>query len=247
MLNFLESEEAKPDSIFDLTKKEASAVNHTEWIRIHTAGLLHLYESGAITKAEYIQRLIDERESLEKQSLVDHLTGILNRRGLDHEIQNKIKDAFRESQKTNQLTGSVIFFDVDRFKKINDTYGHDVGDQVLTAYAKTIKDCTRPGDVLGRYGGDEFVVFATGATEEQAKEIADRARENIIEEFKKTPVFQGLNQTISAGISQLRPNDTVESLCNRADKALAFSKEQGRNKTFIFKEDLSSSNLDERD
>lgn len=227
----------RPDPYAELAKKEQAAKNHDEWIDIHNEGLLTLFESGKITRDEYLKKRKQERKDSEKQALTDHLTGILNRRGLDYELQRQLEEAGRMVRDTGFYLGSVIFFDVDKFKLINDRYGHHVGDKVLVTYTKAIQDNIRPKDVVSRYGGDEFVVYTPEATQEQAKEVADRVRQGIIEAFKKTEIILDWEQTISAGISQLRSDDNPQSLLNRADTALYYAKEQGRNQAVIFEDD----------
>ena len=125
---------------------------------------------------------------------------------------------------------SVILFDIDHFKKINDTYGHQAGDFVLTELAATVKDMIRQADIFGRYGGEEFLVCLPETKVEKALYSAERLRKAVEEkEFiydgKRIPV------TISIGVASFRqtPEDKVSRFIKDADEALYFSKEHGRN------------------
>lgn len=230
--------QSSEDPLTTLAEEEEKTTNHDEWIATHYEDGLYNLESGKITRDEYLKQLKGERKELEKQSLVDHLTGILNRAGLDLEVERQLADANRLHRKTGEYLGSAIFIDVDNFKNINDIYGHQIGDEVLITYAQTIKKSIRPKDALGRYGGDEFVVFATEATQEQAQQLANRIREQIIkairQKFQQKGITLNGEQTISAGVSQLQSDDNPSSLLARADTALDYAKKSGKNKALIF-------------
>ena len=133
---------------------------------------------------------------IEENARIDPLTGLHNRRWLEDMYT-------REMQRSNignyKLTAFML--DIDHFKKINDTYGHMAGDQVLISIAQTLLHSLRPSDMPVRYGGEEFTIFLPGTTDENAKIIAERIE-----------------------------NDTVTSLIERADKAMYYAKENGRNR-----------------
>lgn len=165
--------------------------------------------------------------TLYKQALsmafTDPLTKTYNRASFDDSLLREMKSAHRRS---NHL--SVIFFDIDHFKKINDDYGHECGDIALTSAANCIKESLRGSDVLYRYGGEEFVILLNDTDIDGAKILAERIRKSI----ENNTIAYGLNiikLTASLGISTLRGNDTSEMLINRADEAMYKAKENGRN------------------
>jgi diguanylate cyclase (GGDEF)-like protein len=125
---------------------------------------------------------------------------------------------------------SLIVVDLDYFKKINDTYGHPVGDAVLVKAASRLRSCIRPQEALGRYGGEEFLIVLPGSSSNTAMAVAERMRRAIAAQ----PEVIGetaLNLTISAGIAStdLFPTATTEELISRADVALYAAKDAGRN------------------
>ena len=157
----------------------------------------------------------------------DPLTQTCNRTAFDDSLIREIKLARRKS---NSL--SVIFFDIDRFKSINDKYGHDCGDIVLASAAHCIKDALRASDIVFRYGGEEFVVLLNDTSLDGAKIIAERIRESL----ENHTVAYGLDLikvTASLGISSLRGNDNSDMLIKRADNAMYRAKENGRNQVQV--------------
>ena len=130
----------------------------------------------------------------------------------------------------------VLFIDVDSFKEINDTHGHETGDEVLKSVGRVLLENTRPFDVMGRWGGDEFVSVIVYATEEHLKAIADRFR-RIIEEIAITADDGNVRVTLSIGATLARKEDNVESLYKRADRLMYLSKNSGRNRVSIETDD----------
>ncbi|WP_457564773.1 transporter substrate-binding domain-containing diguanylate cyclase [Caminibacter sp.] len=145
-----------------------------------------------------------------KRAMTDELTGILNRRGV-------IKEA-----KKIAVDSSALFFDIDHFKKVNDTYGHDFGDYVLKELAKIISDNIRSADVFGRWGGEEFVLILRGTPYEKALKVAEKLR-LIVANYD----FKGKRVTISIGVAPFR-GDLKEAI-TKADEALYVAKNSGRN------------------
>ncbi|SHF16956.1 diguanylate cyclase (GGDEF) domain-containing protein [Desulforamulus putei DSM 12395] len=149
----------------------------------------------------------------------DGLTGVANRKHLDSRLAEMIK---------NDSVFSVIMLDIDHFKKVNDTYGHQAGDEVLKHFAKTISKTVRLGDLVARYGGEEFAVICLSDAQNTRK-VAERIREAV----EATPVQTcagTIKITASLGVAQRRPEDTVESLIQRADGFLYQAKQEGRNR-----------------
>lgn len=165
------------------------------------------------------------RNKLEYESSYDTLTGVLNRRSYDLLIKSEI-----EKSKRDQSNLSLIIFDLDFFKKVNDTYGHQAGDLVLKGVASLIKENIRKSDNLFRTGGEEFAIILPETQKDHAFTLAEKLRK-IVEQhqFKKVG-----NVTMSIGISEYEPGKTVEKLDHEADTALYQAKEKGRNTTVIF-------------
>lgn len=157
----------------------------------------------------------------------DPLTQTYNRTAFDDSLMREMKLARRQS---NSL--SVIFFDIDHFKAINDNYGHECGDIVLASAANCIKDALRASDIVFRYGGEEFVILLNDTSLEGAKVIAERVRESL-ENHTVAYGLELIKITASLGISSLRGNDSNETLIKRADNAMYRAKESGRNQVQI--------------
>ncbi len=171
-----------------------------------------------------LERIKEERKKIEKEILIDGLTGIYNRRAFDNKIQEIIK-----LNKRYNTEYCLIILDIDHFKKINDKYGHRVGDNALNRIVKNIKLIIRDSDFFARYGGEEFAIILPETKLKNAANVAEKIKkiiENIIFTYKKS---ETIKITISAGISELKKTDTPDSFIERADKALYFAKNNGRN------------------
>ncbi|NVK17127.1 MAG: GGDEF domain-containing protein [Methylocystaceae bacterium] len=172
----------------------------------------------------FVDRVTSELEEanrdIEKLSLTDQLTGIPNRRKLD--------EALLESQALAERYGvnlSVMMLDIDYFKDVNDQFGHLVGDRVLQEFARVIKTHIRDVDILGRWGGEEFMLLLPNTTLEQAATLAEKLRHEIA-----TYTFDGVGQkTSSFGVTAYKKGDDSESLINRVDRGLYDAKNAGRN------------------
>ncbi len=179
-------------------------------------------------------------EKLRDTSLRDGMTGLYNRRFLEEVIDKIMSQAAR-----NKDTYSVLMLDVDFFKMVNDTYGHDVGDRVIVALAKVLKTSIRESDLAIRYGGEEFVVMLHNATDEGTTSIASK----IHSEFAKLAFDVGngepLRKTISIGIAKFPTDgDTIWKCIKYADTALYEAKDTGRNKIVEFRADMHKSGDD---
>ena len=149
-------------------------------------------------------------------STTDELTGAANRRRLETYLAE-----------TN-APFSIIMMDIDHFKKVNDTYGHGVGDEVLRHFARVVQKSIRPDDLLARYGGEEFTVVCR-ASLEQAARVAERIRGSIESAPAKTSAG-AIKITANFGVAEYREGDTPESVKERADQALYRAKQSGRNR-----------------
>ena len=161
---------------------------------------------------------------LERLATTDALTGIANRRSLLTMGENEFLRARRYDREL-----SVLILDVDRFKQINDNYGHALGDEALTAIARAIVSSMRKGDSVGRFGGEEFVAFLPETNLDDGMKVANRIRTTIAELslfFRTKPV----KMTVSVGVTEYSKEDLkIDDLIQRADKALYHAKHRGRN------------------
>lgn len=164
-----------------------------------------------------------ELQELKQQSLVDLLTGQGNRQSATRDFERR-----RSELKRYKVPFGLLFIDIDNFKNVNDTHGHDAGDQVLIAVGKTIKSAVRAVDNLCRWGGDEFLVITPKVSEATFRNIAERMRRFV--EVSPIPTPAGpLNVTVSIGGAQASPTDTLDSLTARADAMMYLAKQSGRN------------------
>ena len=175
---------------------------------------------------------ITERKAFEKRLIDmatrDELTGLINRREFFTLATHEEERAKREGHVV-----SVMMVDADYFKKINDTYGHAAGDEVLRNLADSCRKIFRKTDVVGRYGGEEFSVMLPGAQEDMAKVIAERLRSSVAESVVHTEKGD-VNYTISIGIACATGKAVqIEALLDRADRALYTAKAQGRNRAIF--------------
>jgi polar amino acid transport system substrate-binding protein len=160
---------------------------------------------------------------LEKIAKEDKLTHIYNRYKIDESLAEQINYA-----KRNNSPLSVIFFDIDHFKKVNDTYGHKSGDYVLKEIAKIVKNNIRSYDIFGRWGGEEFIILLPNTNIKEAIAVAQKLRK-IIESHK----FRNIKQiTCSFGVTEFNDKDNIEKLIKRVDKYMYEAKKRGRNMVF---------------
>lgn len=166
-------------------------------------------------------RIAERTRDLEALAHTDLLTGLFNRRKLD--------EALAEAAEQAGLSGaplSLILGDVDNFKSVNDRHGHKVGDQVLVAFAALLRDAVRPTDILGRWGGEEFMLLCPDADLAAATTIAERLRQRV----EATSLPEVGARTCSFGVATLAPGESTDSLVARADAALYRCKRNGRNR-----------------
>jgi diguanylate cyclase (GGDEF)-like protein len=173
-----------------------------------------------------VRRQSREYVELKLAATRDALTGVANRGQLETQLRHMIED-FHAQEGTRHL--STIFMDVDKFKRINDTYGHKVGDQVLVDLTRTLQNETYSSEVIGRYGGEEFVILCPDTDVNSAVRRAERLRHAIVK--SSIGGIVSLNVTSSFGVSTARLGDTVHTLLERADACLYRAKETGRNRT----------------
>ncbi|MBU3937512.1 MAG: diguanylate cyclase, partial [Proteobacteria bacterium] len=175
---------------------------------------------AAIETLQDISERKKMEEDLERLATTDALTGLSNRHRFNELLQQEVDRAKRYNTPL-----SLIMFDLDHFKKINDTYGHAVGDQVLQAVAKVIRENVRTSDWVGRWGGEEFLVLCPEATEKDVLVIAEKLRETV-----EKHIFETVKTiTVSCGVTCFKPHDSVDAFVSRADEGLYRAKDKGRN------------------
>ncbi len=158
-----------------------------------------------------------------KESKEDFLTHTANKRALNDELESA-----EEAYKRYRINYSICFFDLDRFKVINDTYGHEAGDVILATLGKILNKYARKVDVIGRYGGEEFLVILPSTNEEQAVNFGNKIC-NIIENFKFIYKKERINVTISGGVAERAKLSSKDEVVQLADSRLYEAKENGRN------------------
>ncbi len=163
-------------------------------------------------------------KELEKLALLDNLTQLANRNYLEKEIYNR----FEEKRRFNIPFG-ILFMDIDYFKNFNDAYGHDSGDQVLKYVANNLKSDTRPFDLYGRWGGEEFIGIIRNITSEELEILGNRLRV-LIENSYLIHENKRLYVTVSMGATTASDKDTIYTLIKRADSLMYKSKNAGRNR-----------------
>lgn len=192
------------------------------------ARLIQANEAMQSRLSEAEDQLIAQAEQIEShahEARTDALTGIANRRALD----DAMKRQWQKLKEEPHQADSLVLFDVDKFKKFNDTHGHLAGDEVLRQVAKTLKACAGRGEMAARYGGEEFALLLRGTQVEQAQLRADKCRQAI---EAMTVDFEGksLRVTASAGVAQLLPSEDISDWIKRSDAGLYEAKRAGRNR-----------------
>ncbi|MDQ7796145.1 MAG: sensor domain-containing diguanylate cyclase [Spirochaetia bacterium] len=173
-------------------------------------------------------KLIEELEALRQEVLSDPLTKIGNRRFFELNAEARLA-----AYHAQPIPFGLLMFDIDHFKKVNDTYGHLAGDIVLKMVAGTISGALRPLDTAARFGGEEFVVLVPNCTEEYLYVVGERIRILIETSWLDLEGGSRLRVTISGGGAMVQPNDQVSTLIERADQRLYQSKKSGRNRVIV--------------
>lgn len=188
---------------------------------------------------EQVKVLENQIHDLEKDLIHDSLTSLKTRSFFEEETRIYLSAIVKNNEgKRKDWFGfknlSFLFFDIDHFKNVNDTYGHEVGDKVLREVGHIIVKSVREGDTVARWGGEEIVVSLLGANESDAKEKAESIRKKI--ESLTFDTVPDLKITISIGVANSLPGATYETILKNADLALYRAKGSGRNKVVAFSE-----------
>jgi diguanylate cyclase (GGDEF)-like protein len=194
--------------------------------------------------AEFVTR--DDMEGLakfvEKMAFHDPLTDALNRRGFLHEAEivfkkvseNKVE---KERRRNKPATFNAIFLDIDHFKRINDTYGHEAGDEALKFLAQLLGQTLRSGDTIGRWGGEEFVVTFMGGDQPAERFLVAEKFGRVLRESEFMYKGQRIPLTASIGVSQYRPGEDLDGVIKRADQAMYKAKQKGRDTVVLAEEE----------
>jgi two-component system cell cycle response regulator len=216
--------------------------------------LLHERSESENLIIKSLLNISENFHSLLEENQKDKLTGLLNRKTFDESIY-KIRDLISFSPSTKAYSGAenrknkgsdqywLSLIDIDHFKKINDSFGHIYGDEVLLMLSQIMKKTFRPNDLLFRFGGEEFIVVAKTSNKIEAKSIFERFRETM-EKF----VFPQVGQvTVSMGATEIKGQYMISSdIVGKADQALYHAKSHGRNKLYFFEELLSKGAIEQQ-
>jgi len=227
-------------SLVDQQPTTASIICHTEckviiidevliWKLVNgnhrfTVNLLQVVVNRFRGLAIQVESSLEKQKLLEYHINIDDLTGLFNRGWL-----NKQFSPLLERYKKNQQSFSYLMIDIDHFKNVNDTYGHQAGDLVLQNTANIMNTSTRATDYAIRYGGEEMAILLPNADAKNAIKFAERLRKKIADNVIEYEPGKTLSITVSIGISSLKDNESVADLIKLADDALYYGKEHGRN------------------
>ena len=180
-----------------------------------------------------VQSLKEEIARLKRLAYKDELTGLYNRRAFS-DLADRFMETVRDSgeherQSVMIKSFSIAMFDLDNFKQLNDTYGHQAGDMALKAFAKVVMENTRDIDIATRWGGEEILVGLVGASEDDATAVAERIRRDT-EDILIQENGRNISFTVSAGVAGFREDAGMEELVELADKALYEAKKSGKNR-----------------
>ena len=185
-------------------------------------GAVEVFADNSMRREERLRM-----EELEKLALLDSLTQLPNRRYLEQMLLSRLSEFQRAG-----LSFGIIMMDLDHFKQVNDTHGHNLGDEVLRAVSRTLTEVSRPYDLVGRWGGEEFLAILPNIDRLNLFKVGERYRAMV--ERTRTECAQGdVCVTVSAGAASVGTGDSLESLVERADRQLYQAKESGRNRVFL--------------
>jgi len=214
-----------------------------EWVEIYTYPIF--MEGQKISHViQYVRSITDRKrseeekkmliEQLERLSRTDGLTGMLNKRGLMERLQAEFERAKRYGGSI-----SLLICDIDDFKYVNDFYGHSAGDNYLKLIAQAMYNSIRSADIIGRFGGDEFMVILQGVEREEAMKLAERIRSIVEDTVLKVDTMRSVKSTVSIGVATFDSTEscsvtTPEELIKAADEALYRAKNKGKNRVELY-------------
>lgn len=211
------------ESIADINTLLSEVVDETRQMKASMERMRQEFE----TKSAEMEELRKELEQVRLQASTDALTGLANRATFFDQLQHAV-----EQTEENRRPFCVVMADIDHFKRVNDTFGHLVGDKVIRFVAETLKQSVKGQDTAARYGGEEFALLLPDTSAENAVILCDKIREHIAStNLVRTGTRESLGQiTISAGVAQYRFGEEMMDFMQRADQALYVAKEGGRNR-----------------
>lgn len=215
------------ETLTSLQTKLIDAAKSIEDEMNHVGEKLTSGKSEVETLEHQVKRLQEELEKTKEESIKDHLTGLLTRRAYEEAIK-KIENTFIR----NNTQYAIVFFDIDHFKKINDNYGHEAGDVILSTFAKILGKNTRDLDVVSRYGGEEFVAVVHFNLKRELLKYLKRIK-SIIQENNFVYKNQKIHLTFSAGVSIRNNHSSYDSTIQKADMLLYEAKEAGRDRIIL--------------
>ncbi len=195
-----------------ITQKELISLTYNRWSQLIKEHFSELQEINRI--------LLIENQQYKTRALTDQLTGLYNRHYFIELFDKRQKD-----EESRFISDTLLLIDIDNFKQINDNYGHNTGDKVLSAVSKTLINSLRGNDIAGRWGGEEFVVLLLMSEIEEAMEVAQKISRNIA----ALKVNGNLSVTVSIGINAFHGIQRLEDVISKADEALYEAKRSGRN------------------
>lgn len=184
----------------------------------HIIGVAELFTDNS-SKEAMLLRI----KELEELAMIDTLTRLANRRYIESELEVRIQE-----RKRYNLPFGLLFMDIDHFKRFNDDYGHDVGDRALMTVANTLRSLARPYDLIGRWGGEEFIAIIRNVDKALLTSIGERLR-SLVEMTYINVDGKNIGITLSVGAAIAKDDDTSVSILKRADMLMYLSKENGRN------------------
>lgn len=215
------------DSLMINAVSTTKFLNKQQWLSVSCSKIEFLGTASVMVYLKDITDLKNREKDLEIASNTDPMTHLLNRRGFYQAAEKEFERAKRYKQAV-----SIVTCDLDHFKSLNDTFGHDFGDLVLKEFSKTCQDTFRKEDLVARFGGEEFVIMLINTPLDEAVTIADRLRVSW-EVTGKRLDGKDCESTVSIGAAQLNEEDMdVDMVIKRADQHLYFAKENGRNRVY---------------
>lgn len=218
---------AKTDDIAQINGIVESLMQDTRVMQtdiLRSKDALFEQQKNVTAAEEKIRQLEIELSDLSDKVRIDQLTGVLNRRGLDESFVTEIARAQR-----GEGSLSVVLLDIDNFKRLNDTHGHEAGDKALQYLAQTVKETVRPVDIVARFGGEEFVVLLPNTEIPEGVDVIVRLQRELTKKF-----FMHNNErllvTFSAGVALYRPGEEQADVLQRADKSMYLAKTTGKNR-----------------
>ncbi|MGB3750614.1 MAG: diguanylate cyclase [Arcobacteraceae bacterium] len=224
-LEFIRIKGFKRLIITDDEGKISGVITQKELLRLINNKWMELIRERGLKLSKINDELIKKSSLLEETASQDFLTTLYNRRKFDALLQYEIE----QIKRYNRGKLSILIIDIDNFKIVNDTYGHDIGDAILKEIAMILKKLSRSSDVASRWGGEEFAVTLTQTAIEDALFVAEKLRGSIQDHI----FTKDLKITCSFGISQFRTTDEAVDLFKRADEALYEAKNTGKNKVAL--------------